>query len=95
MRVLVVALYALYLYRSLLQNKRTFVTKSQLIYVWGLALVVLFDSLAKLILGPRLPFLPLMIYSVYCALGLFNCWIRLYATFLSHSDDAARNKKIG
>uniref|UniRef100_A0A673B4C0 Alpha-1,3-glucosyltransferase n=1 Tax=Sphaeramia orbicularis TaxID=375764 RepID=A0A673B4C0_9TELE len=40
----------------------------------------------------RLPFLPLLATSVYCALGICYCFVRLYVSLL-RSDEKPKNKK--
>ena len=54
-----------------------------LAYVLGLAALPVFEVAAPLV-GPlaRYPFLTLMAYSIYCALGLVYCWIRIYCRCL-------------
>ena len=54
-----------------------------LAYVLGLIALPVFEVAAPLV-GPlaRYPFLTLMAYSIYCALGLVYCWIRIYCRCL-------------
>lgn len=48
-------------------------------YLFGLVVVVVFDTVFPWIaILQRFTFLPLMIYSIYCSLGLIYCWLRLY-----------------
>lgn len=48
---------------------------SQRVYVYGFVLLELQNSVVHpLVLGQRLPFLPLMMTSVYCALGVVWVW---------------------
>eukprot|EP00884_Botryococcus_braunii_P019288 jgi/Botrbrau1/6042/Bobra.0042s0025.2 len=48
----------------------------------GIVGVELFSLLHPLLLGDRLPFLPLMLISVYCAAGLLWAWLWLGAPYL-------------
>lgn len=48
------------------------------LYLWGLVAVELATGWAMpLLLGDRLPFLPLMTVSLYCSLGMLHAWRRL------------------
>ncbi|RKO92977.1 glycosyl transferase [Blyttiomyces helicus] len=48
-------------------------------YLWGLVVVELYAEVGHSLLFPnRLEFLPLMLVSVYCAIGVLWGWIRLY-----------------
>lgn len=52
-------------------------------YVLGLLAVELYCSaLHPLLLGQRLPFLPLLLTSVYCALGVTWVWLDMAATYV-------------
>ena len=54
-------------------------------YLLGLVAVHAFYSIIHpLILAPAFPFLPLLVYSVYCALGIVYCWVLLYAAVLKN-----------
>eukprot|EP00058_Branchiostoma_floridae_P025805 XP_002611295.1 hypothetical protein BRAFLDRAFT_210949 [Branchiostoma floridae] len=54
-------------------------------YIIGLVLLQLYCSLGHHALGltTRLPFLPLMLTSVYCALGVMGSWLKFYFTTLT------------
>ena len=48
------------------------------LYLWGMVAVELATSwVLPLLLGERLPFLPLMAVSLYCSLGMLHAWRRL------------------
>ncbi|PRW44369.1 putative dolichyl pyrophosphate Glc1Man9 c2 alpha-1,3-glucosyltransferase [Chlorella sorokiniana] len=48
------------------------------LYLWGLVALELATSwVLPLLLGERLPFLPLMAVSLYCSLGMLHAWRRL------------------
>ena len=52
-------------------------------YLLGFVPLELFNSLLHgLLLGPRLPFLPLLATSVYCALGVLAVWLRMASRLL-------------
>lgn len=47
-------------------------------YLWGLVPLELYCAIGhRALLGGRLPFLPLMITSLYCAAGVVYCWSRM------------------
>ena len=53
-------------------------TPYERLYLWGLVAVELATSwVLPLLLGERLPFLPLMTVSLYCSLGMLHAWRRL------------------
>lgn len=53
-------------------------TPYERLYLWGLVAVELAISwVLPLLLGERLPFLPLMAVSLYCSLGMLHAWRRL------------------
>ncbi|XP_023945278.2 probable dolichyl pyrophosphate Glc1Man9GlcNAc2 alpha-1,3-glucosyltransferase [Bicyclus anynana] len=56
----------------------------QTLYVYGLICLCVYENILHPFLGldKTLPFLPLMLTSVYCALGVFFFWIRMYKYFL-------------
>jgi len=53
-------------------------------YLAGTVLVFLYDVLLHGALGldKRLPFLPLLLYSLYCSIGIFVFYLRMYKTYL-------------
>lgn len=61
------------------QNKPTLGGALTVAYVLGLVALPVFEVAAPLV-GPlaRYPFLTLLSYSIYCAMGLVYCWIRIY-----------------
>ena len=50
------------------------------LYVMGIVPLEVYNSFLHPLLGltERLPFLPLMLTSVYCAVGVCYCWLRFY-----------------
>ena len=66
----------------------------ELLYVLGLLPLDLFCSLLHpLALAPRMPFLPLMATSVYCALGVLHATALVYGMWAAVLDDNERVKK--
>ncbi|CAH0393536.1 unnamed protein product [Bemisia tabaci] len=59
-------------------------TKLESIYIFGLVPLFLYESVFHPILklDQSYPFLPLLLTSVYCSLGLMYCWINYYRHFL-------------
>ncbi len=56
-------------------------SRLEVAYLFGLAGVCVFDTLAALVLPglvARFPFLPLLVYSLYCWVGLTYSWLCLY-----------------
>ncbi|XP_030033553.2 probable dolichyl pyrophosphate Glc1Man9GlcNAc2 alpha-1,3-glucosyltransferase isoform X2 [Manduca sexta] len=54
-------------------------------YIYGLIILCLYEHVIHVALGlnKTLPFLPLMLTSVYCAIGVFYFWIYYYCYFLA------------
>lgn len=55
------------------------------IYIYGLILLCVYENMLHVAWGldKTLPFLPLMMTSTYCALGVFYFWIKYYHYFLT------------
>ncbi|CAG9864113.1 unnamed protein product [Phyllotreta striolata] len=95
-KVLLLALYTLYSFHSLctlhahhVRPKSRFnlplLATSESLYLAGLLGVFAYENVIHgLVLGlnDKLPFLPLMVTSVYCAVGIVYCWARYYFSFL-------------
>lgn len=92
------AAYSIYSWMSLHLVTQTFEVKSsapahcllskyEKYYLYGLVVVILYYGMGHRLLGlsERLPFLPLLLMSVYTSLGVTYCYIRLYKTVLSES----------
>ncbi|XP_045763417.1 probable dolichyl pyrophosphate Glc1Man9GlcNAc2 alpha-1,3-glucosyltransferase [Maniola jurtina] len=58
---------------------------SDSLYLYGLIGLCIYENVLHTFLGldKTLPFLPLMMTSVYCALGVFYFWVRQYIYFLT------------
>ncbi|CAG2253331.1 ALG8 [Mytilus edulis] len=50
------------------------------LYLLGIVPLEIYNSIIHPVLGldQRLPFIPLMLTSVYCAIGIMYCWIKFY-----------------
>ena len=54
-------------------------TRHEIAYMLGLLPLFIFTEIAHPIwLAPRLPFLPLLLTSIYCAMGVLYGWLLLY-----------------
>ncbi|XP_044761404.1 probable dolichyl pyrophosphate Glc1Man9GlcNAc2 alpha-1,3-glucosyltransferase [Coccinella septempunctata] len=69
---------------SIRENSIPLLSIPESLYLLGLGLVYLYENLIHYLLGlsDSLPFLPLMIISVYCSVGVMYCWLRYYIYFL-------------
>nr|CAG4649365.1 EOG090X06YP [Scapholeberis mucronata] len=63
-------------------------------YLYGLVVVALFECCLHSLVDPsnRLPFLPLLVMSVYCAVGVIYVWL-LFVTSSMKTEDKIRKKK--
>ncbi|XP_036149729.1 uncharacterized protein LOC105830502 [Monomorium pharaonis] len=67
------------------QHGRHLLRLHEWLYVISLPLVTIYEvMLHKLLLGDKLPFLPLAFTSIYCAIGVTYCWILYYYTYLQN-----------
>lgn len=69
----------------------------EIIYLFGFAFVFWYEQHLQFIFGldQRLPFLPLLIVSVYCSAGVTYFWLRYYYSFLVECETRVLNKKKG
>ncbi|XP_069134127.1 dolichyl pyrophosphate Glc1Man9GlcNAc2 alpha-1,3-glucosyltransferase-like [Argopecten irradians] len=84
-KVALVLIFTLYAFTSLGNVYRfpwtiplPLLSKLESVYVLGIVPLELFNSLGHPLLFRRLPFLPLMLTSVYCAIGVTYCWLKFY-----------------
>ncbi|XP_015930269.1 dolichyl pyrophosphate Glc1Man9GlcNAc2 alpha-1,3-glucosyltransferase [Parasteatoda tepidariorum] len=83
LKVFLLLLHAVYMFSSLGQlhnfkQQHSLLSKVELSYLGGLVLLQLFYSFGSKLsnLETKLPFLPLMLISTYCALGVLYIWIK-------------------
>lgn len=91
-KVLLLLTHTIYAFQSLYSLCPMIMVKSTLpllnygesLYVLGLLPLFFYDNVIHMALGlnKSLPFLPLMMTSVYCSVGVVYCWIRYYVHFL-------------
>ncbi|CAC5403214.1 ALG8 [Mytilus coruscus] len=87
-KICMVLLYTVYSFYSLGNIYRIPLTLTQLplcstietLYLLGIVPLEIYNSIIHPGLGldQRLPFIPLMLTSVYCAIGIMYCWIKFY-----------------
>lgn len=68
------------------QHVRSLLRLYEWLYIIPLPLITFYEVvLHKLLLGDRLPFLPLAFTSIYCAIGITYCWILYYYIYLQNN----------
>jgi len=72
-----------------------FVTWYESLYLYGLAPLYLYTEFGHQILGfqEKLPFVPLMMTSFYCSIGVIWSWLLLYSDFLLEVEKEEPKKK--
>lgn len=65
------------------------------LYCFGIILLPLYEHLIQYILkfDEKFPFLPLLITSVYCSVGMSYFWLKFYCEYLFETDDGRVTKK--
>lgn len=101
-KALLVCLFALYAFHSFFKMYPLTICKYSLpllnplesMFLLGLPLLFLYENVIHSAFGlsQTLPFLPLMLTSVYCSLGIFYCWLRYYIYFLKSGDKYVKRK---
>ncbi|RWS26112.1 putative dolichyl pyrophosphate Glc1Man9GlcNAc2 alpha-1:3-glucosyltransferase-like protein, partial [Leptotrombidium deliense] len=89
-KIILTAMYCMYCYQFLSlfpkrKGKDTSVFSGiEKCYLIGLVLTQIFYSFGSSVLPitPKLPFLPLLITSLYCSLGVIYSWFKLYKLFV-------------
>lgn len=65
------------------------------IYVFILPILTIYETIIhKIIFGEALPFLPLALISIYCAIGIIYSWILYYYMFLQYNKIYNQKKKV-
>lgn len=103
-KVLLLVLHSTYIFYSLSSMYPLQICKYNLpllnmlesLYLCGLVPLFIYDNFIHYFLGlsDRLPFLPLMLTSVYCSLGVIYCWFKYYLYFLFKAKEQPKIKKI-
>lgn len=93
------SLYVLYIAFTIFAFKKMYSQKllhiHESLYSVGIILLPLYEHLVQHALGldTKYPFLPLMITSVYCSLGMTYFWLKFYLEYLFESSDVKATKK--
>lgn len=91
--------YALYISFNLFAFKKMYSTQllhiHESLYCIGILCLPLYENLLQYALGldTKLPFLPLMITSVYCSIGMTYFWLKFYCEYLFQSSDVRATEK--
>lgn len=74
-------------------HRRHILPSHELIYSFGLNALLVYEFILQYVLNfdRKLPFLPLLLTSVYCSIGIIYFWLKYYAEFLFNENS---NKKI-
>ncbi|KAK3104024.1 hypothetical protein FSP39_023751, partial [Pinctada imbricata] len=73
----------------------SFLSTIEALYIWGIVPLELYNSIFHSVLGhgDKFPFLPLMLTSVYCAVGVTYSWLKFYWITFTQSD-TDKEKKV-
>lgn len=92
------SLYALYVGFNLIAFKEIFHSQvlkmHEIIYSIGILFLPLYEHVLQhsLNLDEKLPFLPLMLTSVYCSIGMIYFWIKFYVEYLFEKEKKKKTK---
>ncbi|GFS94751.1 probable dolichyl pyrophosphate Glc1Man9GlcNAc2 alpha-1,3-glucosyltransferase [Nephila pilipes] len=91
LKILLLLLHVVYMLSSLSQLhrfKELIIPDEEAIYLCGLVVLQFFYSFGAKVLGieEKLPFLPLMLISTYCAIGVLYAWIKYCFISLKNSE---------
>uniref|UniRef100_A0A182PK42 Alpha-1,3-glucosyltransferase n=1 Tax=Anopheles epiroticus TaxID=199890 RepID=A0A182PK42_9DIPT len=78
-----------------LVHRAAFFRTVEFLYLAGFPVLCVYETVVHeaIGLGDRLPFLPLLLTSVYCALGVLYFWVAYQASFLSSGGEMVADKK--
>lgn len=103
-KVLLVVLHSTYIFYSLSSMYPLQICKYNIpllnmlesVYLCGLIPLFIYDNFIHNFLGlsALLPFLPLLLTSVYCSIGVIYCWFKYYLYFLYKANESPKSKKI-
>lgn len=101
-KVFILLIYSVYAFQNLshLFDVKTgrfclpLLPRIESLYVLALGFIFLLDSVVFPFSGfsKSYPFLPLMLTSVYCAVGIMCCWLRYYYYFINMSETDHKRK---
>ena len=99
MQVLMVLLHTAVAYWMLCRvvntKASTLLSRQQQAYLWGFAPLEIFcAALHPLMFASKLPFLPLLLMSVYSALGIGFCWLQMAGCWLPRLSTHANVQKL-
>lgn len=104
-KVLLLVLYSIYSFHSLSKVYPFAVCNYSFpllnciesIYILGLSVIFTYENFLHYLLGldEKLPYLPLLLTSFYCSLGVIYSWIQFYINFFTrtHVTSTKPNKK--
>lgn len=67
----------------------------ELLYIIGLIGILFYEFCIQYLLNldKRLPFLPLLLTSAYCSIGIIYFWLKYYITFLFKDNSSKKIRK--
>ncbi|GIY39630.1 probable dolichyl pyrophosphate Glc1Man9GlcNAc2 alpha-1,3-glucosyltransferase [Caerostris darwini] len=91
LKIILLLLHVVYMLSSLRDLHRfqtSILSRGKIIYLCGLVVLQIFYSFGAKVLGveKKLPFLPLMLISTYCAMGVLYAWIMFCHMSLKNSN---------
>ncbi|KAL7046021.1 hypothetical protein ACKWTF_002445 [Chironomus riparius] len=95
--ILKLSLFVLYIminYYILKQNSYPKLLVIEKIYCFGLFLLPIYEFILQYLLkfDHKLPFMPLMLTSVYCGIGMFYFWVKYYFEYMLSRNIESPNK---
>lgn len=99
-KLLFLFLYIIFLFVELHHVHRgagILLSTCEIIYLAGFPFVFLYEHVVQYAFGlhEKLPFLPLLLISLYCSLGVCYFWIRYYGLFLRINNNVTRREGDG